>query len=279
MGKKNLRAPIANWLKPCFISLALVLTSCQSLMGPSEEEAKNETILRTKKSLVISFLNKGLPGIALKEVKTALKKYPKDADFKNLMGLTQLALKNPRASFKYFKKAYAMEKRVPFALNLSSAYIEAGQNQKAISLLKRLKKHPKFSEYKHPERVHHNMGLSNERLKNTREAIRYYRRALSSNPSFYISLIRLGQIYQKKGWNKKARNQFRTAAKACPQCFDPINGLTMTYIAQGKPRKAIRILNKFLKNQKVTEGDKTRAEDMLKMARRFQRSKQSKKYR
>lgn len=254
-------------------TMMAAVTACQTLVGPSEAERKQAELLATQKALIVNFLNKGLPGMANKELRTYLKKFPEDADFKNLMGLTMLALKNPQQAVKYFTQANKLEPRVPFALNIASAYIEAGRYEQAIDLLDKIKKNPEFEEYKFPERIDHNLGLAHERTKDLTAAQKHYELALVSNPLFYISLMRLGHIYHNKRDYKKSRQLYRRAHKTCLECFDPINGIAMSFISQGQPTKAIVALRRYIKTQKASKVDSKRATDMIKMAQKFNRSK------
>lgn len=267
MSKKTHRNLLLNSYYYFLAIFALtMITSCKTLTGPNAEEAKQAEIVRTQKSLVISFLNKGLPGLALKELRKHIRMHPNDADFKNLMGLTLLALKTPQKSIKYFKQARKINDKISFSLNLGSAYIESQQYKKAIIQLKRIRKHQDFDEYQHPERVTHNIGLASEKLGRTKDAERHYRRALKENPKFYISLMRLGQLKENKKQYIHARKLFTRAQQVCNICFDPVNGIAMTYISQHKPQKAIQILSRFMKQKSASKRDKERARKMLSIA-------------
>lgn len=254
------------------ITSILLLASCQSMLQQTEKEQRRAEILQTQKSLIISFLNKGLPGMALKDLRDYIKANPEDPDFYNLLGLTQLALKDTASAIKSFKKANNIEPRIPFALNIASAYIDSSENKKAIQLLKDLKKQDGYEDYAHPERIDHNIGLALERINNLKEAEHYYQLAIHKNPEFYISLVRLGSIYYEQKQYNKSRTMFRKARKNCTNCFDPANGLAMTYIALGKPGKAIASLKAFLKEREVSEQDMSKAREMLKMTAKFQKS-------
>ena len=254
---------------PLALALILSLSACQTIIGPSVEEQKKADILRTQKSLVISFLNKGLPGIALKELRNHIRASPKDADFKNLMGLTLLALKNPHKSIKYFKQARKLSDKISFSLNLGSAYIETQQYKKAIKQLQMIQRHDDYDEYRHPERIIHNIGLASEKLGRIKTAEKFYKRALRANPKFYISLMRLAQIKENKRQHKAARSLFKKAQKVCQVCYDPINGIAMTYIAQRQPKKAILILGRYIKQKAASKKDKKRAKQMISMAAKF----------
>lgn len=252
-----------------FITFFIILLSgCQTL-SVSQEESKRETdVLNTQKSLVVSFLNKGLPEMAVKELRGLIARYPEDADFKNLMGLSQLALKNPKEAIPYLKEAYQLAPRPSFALNLSSAYIESGQYDQSVAVLMKMQKAQDFKEYPHPERVSHNLGLAAERRRHYKVAEKHYLKALSVNPSFYISLMRLGQLYEKTNKNGQALSYYQRARKVWPHGFDPVNALAMAYLAEGKKPLALKTIKAYLAKKELAPQDRVRATKLLDTARR-----------
>ena len=259
-------------IRALHICLAFFLGGCQTILGPSEEEKKEADIIRTQKSLMISFLNKGMPDIALKELKTLRRKYPKDPDFQNITGLALLSIKTPKQAIGYFKKAYALDNRTPFILNLSSAFIEANQHKRALSTLFKITKSEEFLSYEHPERVYHNIGLSSEKLKKYKIATKYYKKALTRNPTFYISLMRLGQVYQKTQKYKASRKYFTKAQNLCNTCYGPVSAIASTYISENKSGKAIKVLRRYIKVKKVKKSDKLRATKLMRMAGKIDNS-------
>ena len=249
------------------------LIGCQTIHKNEQEEAKKQEILATQKSLIVSFLNKGVPNMALKELRRLLVTHPNDADFLNLMGLTQLALENPNQGIKYFKKSYKSFPRTSVALNLSSSYIEAGRYMKAVQLLKKVKKDPISESYQFPERIDHNIGLAAERNRNFRLAEKYYIIALSENPNYYLSLMRLGQLYEKTKRPIDAQKTFSKAKASCPKCFDPVNALAMGFVASGKHRSAFILLKRFLAKKDITEENRSRAQKLATMVKKIAKTK------
>ncbi|MBF0440307.1 MAG: tetratricopeptide repeat protein, partial [Oligoflexales bacterium] len=230
----------------------ILCVSCVAFDTVNQEEKKKAEILNTQKALVISFLNKGLPGMALKELKKLLPSYPDDADFKNLMGLTQLALGSPDQAIGYFKAAYAKNKQISVALNLSSAYIESKQYKKAINFLLDVKKLKDTETYPHPERIEHNIGFAFEQLNDFPKAEKYYLKALKENPNFYITLMRVGQLYDRLNKPQKASQHYLRAKELCEECFDPVNGLIMNYLARSEADKATELLDSYLENKEIS---------------------------
>ena len=199
--------------------------------------------------------------------------HPKDADFQNLMGLTQLAMENPSKASKYFKNSYKINPRTSVALNLSSAYIEDGKFLKAIQLLKKVNKDKVSENYQYPERIFHNIALAAERNRNHRQAVKYYQVALSENPNYYLSLMRLGQLYEKSKRPLDAQKTFVKAKNSCPKCFDPVNALAMGFIAKGKHRSAFRVLKRYARKNEISDENRMKAKKLIVMVKKIARSR------
>lgn len=185
------------------------------------------------------------------------------------MGLTHLALKNPKEALKYFNSAYKIKHCTSIALNLSSAYIELGQYKKAIDFLLNLMLQDETKNYLHQERIAHNMALASEKRGLYKKAKKYYLKALSHNPNFYISTMRLGQLYEKTGHPVKAKKRYLKAKKLCELCFDPINALTMSYFTTGHINRAIVTIKTYLKRKDILPNNRNRAVNLLKMAKKI----------
>lgn len=261
------------WINIVFI---ISQTACQTIEENNSDTKRKSEILATQKSLVVSFLNKGLAAMAHKELRRLLVQHPEDPDFINLMGLTQLTLENPRKAATYFKKSMDIHPRTSVALNLSSAYIEAGWHKKAIVYLQNLKKNEMTKSYQYPERISHNIALAAERLQNYSLAEKYYNLALSENPNYYLSLMRLGQVYEKKRRYVLAQKTFVKARTACPLCFDPVNALTMNYIASGHHRAAYLAIKRYLGDSQITDQNKSKAKKLLVMVKKITQARKQK---
>ncbi|MFW7380304.1 MAG: tetratricopeptide repeat protein [Oligoflexus sp.] len=247
------------------IFFIISMSACQTLRNSEDQSNKEADILNDQKTLVVSFLNKGLPQMAHKELRPLLHQYPQDADFKNLMGLTLLALENPKHAVPFFQQSLKIQARASVALNLSSAYIEAKEYDRAIRLLQNMSKSPSMKEYRYPERIAHNIALAAERKNDWRTAEKYYVKALADNPQYYLSLMRLGQLYEKTERPKMAIQRFLTARAACNLCFDPVNGLVMNYLAMKAPSRAVDTIRVFLQQKALSETDRERAIKLLSM--------------
>jgi Tfp pilus assembly protein PilF len=242
----------------------LFLSGCVTINQDGDEDKKTAEILSAQKGLIVSLLNRGMAPLALKELRKVIKEHPNDVDFKNLMGLTQLSLGNPKQAVGYFQSAYQLEKRLAVGLNLSSALIEVGKHQEAIKHLLVIKSSPEAESYPYPERIDHNIGLAYEKRNKLETAQRYYAEALSFNPNFYISLIRSAQVYDKLKQKDKAKEMYQRAQQVCPVCYDPVGGLVAAYLHERQVDKALSTLQAYLNNPQVSPADQVRAKKALK---------------
>ena len=245
------------------ILVCCLISTCTTITRTTVEEKKQEDLTSSQKALIVNFLNRGLTAMAYKELRQYIVKFPNDPDFKNLMGLTQLAMNNAQQAIGFFQKAYELDKKISIGLNLSSAYIEAGKYQEATKLLLVLQTAPETDGYPHPERIAHNLGLVCEKRGKLVDAEKYYREALNMNPAFFISQMRLGQVLERQGKAHEALQQFAKAAQTCPVCFDPVNALASSFISTGNSTKATQVLKSYLKVAGVTTKDKARAKQLM----------------
>ncbi len=249
----------------CYLIAIIILCApaCQTLKKPGEDDKKAEDILSTQKSMVINYINQGLPSMALRELRPLEKENPKDADLKNLMGLIHLSMQNAKLALTYFEEAYRLQPRAPIALNLSSALIETGQALRAIKVLKDLKASDAGKAYQYPERITHNIGLAAERLKKYDLAVKYYSLALEDNPYYYISLMRLGAVYEQQKKGGAAYQQYLKAREACLKCFDPIHASVQLQLKAGKGGLAMKTIQDYLANKELEPQDRSKAQRLL----------------
>lgn len=249
------------------LSLLLWLPACQTLDAP-EHAVKEENLLESQKSLAISLLNAGNPNAAFKAMRPLVDAFPKDAEVQNLMGLTQLALKNTDRAVGYFTRAYKLDASTAIALNLSAALIDGKRYGEATKLVKRLiAKEESSPNYAYRERLYHNLGLIAERQNNLVEAEKNYRIALEENPTFYLSTLSLGRLYDRTKRTDLARVKFEQAHEICPTCYDAVDALSKHYISSNRGDLAVNVLLQFNKNESLSEMDRTKAAELLKSIR------------
>jgi tetratricopeptide (TPR) repeat protein len=244
------------------LAFIIFSSACQTI-NQNENEKKEKALLETQKSLIVSLINKGSPEVAIKELRKLKEGYPEDADFPNLMGLSYLAMRDPAEAAKEFKAAYKLNPSAHIALNLGSAYIEQKKYKPAIDLLERLKALDSTKSYANPERVHHNIAFAYENLKDFKNAEKNYVAALKVNPNYYMSLMRLGQLYERSNRSLQAVETFEKARRQCLVCLDPIKALFYNYRSIGKPTEGEMALRSFIAQSTITPIDKANAKKLL----------------
>lgn len=242
----------------CILVLAAPL-SC-STTG-TQKKPNTEELLDSQKSVIVGYLDSGQAQMAHKELRTLLKDHKDDADLNNLMGLTNLALNNKQRALVHFRKSHALDPKTAISLNLASCLLELDRNQEAIDVLEKAKNRAGDT-YPYPERLEHNLGLAYEKMKRNDLAKKQYEAALVENPSFYLSLLQLGRMYQRQSQVREAIAKLNLAHVACPVCFDPVQSLVTLYQAEKRSKDAQSLLNGFLREKNVPKDDLARAREL-----------------
>ncbi|MBI2601990.1 MAG: tetratricopeptide repeat protein [Deltaproteobacteria bacterium] len=236
--------------------------SCQT--GSETRQDKLQEIVDTKLGFAQKQIDAGKPEHALQVLRPLLREFPKDAKVHNMAGIAFLALAKPIRAQSFFKAAYKLEKSPSYALNLSSALLAAGSFSSAHKLLKALLD----GSYEYKERIYHNMALVMENEGKTDEAIHLYSTALDENPSYFLSNIRLGKLYDQTKRPRLALSAFQQASKTCVVCFEPVHEIVMLYLKAKAPEKAKKVLLDFVANKEVAKEDRESAQKLLKLASR-----------
>lgn len=222
--------------------LILSLFACQT--GKRIETDKK--ILASQRGIVVNYLNSGHPAQAHEELRKLLRENPDNITFLGLMGVTQLALNNPNKAVYYLDRGYRLGGNEALGLNLSSALIAGGQLVRAENLLRELLA---SKTYLKSERIYHNLGLVFQQRNDYRRAEHYYRLALAENPSYYLTLTKLGLLYKKQRRYQLAISHLKRATNFCRKCFEPIKYLSEAYLLNGNQRQALAVVNRFSKQR------------------------------
>ena len=222
--------------------LILSLFACQT--GKRIETDKK--MLASQRGIVVNYLNSGHPAQAHEELRKLLRENPDNITFLGLMGVTQLALNNPNKAVYYLDRGYRLGGNEALGLNLSSALIAGGQLVRAENLLRELLA---SKTYLKSERIYHNLGLVFQQRNDYRRAEHYYRLALAENPSYYLTLTKLGLLYKKQRRYQLAISHLKRATNFCRKCFEPIKYLSEAYLLNGNQRQALAVVNRFSKQR------------------------------
>jgi len=218
-----------------------------------------------QKALIRNSLDTGHPEQALRSLRAMLREFPDNASLYNLMGLTQLALKNPSRAVRAFQTAYKLDQQPSSALNLSSAYIASGDIGRALRLLNGLLKETAKNHYQYKERIYHNLGYAYVRQRRWTTAEHWFHEALDENPTFFPSHLELARLYESTHRPAMAVKEFRRSMDFCHVCFEPVQALTSLYMKLGHQTDARRMLIQYGRMDGVAAADKTKATQLLRL--------------
>jgi Tfp pilus assembly protein PilF len=241
-------------------SLILAAAGCQTLNDNQNKSVKPDS--NTDLSVAEAFLEGGRPDKAMYELRTLLEREPRNAKAHTLMGLSQLALKNPRKAIEHLENAWKLEAKPEHALNLSSAYLENNQLESAQKIIVAglsLKEKPA---YRNKERFYHNLGLIAERKGSLVAAEKSYKRALEENPTFYLSRARLAQILEEKKKFDQAKDHWEMARSSCPGCFEAVERLSSYYRNKGNIRTALGLVKDYRRIEGLNPGESKKAAEL-----------------
>ncbi len=243
------------------LSLTAVIGGCQTT-ETDKTSTKTKEILESQKAIVHNALDNGDSKLAHQTLRKLLNDFPEDASLQNLMGLTQLSMKNSARAVKHFQIAYKLDKKPGSALNLSSALIEMGDYEKAITTIKSALDQ-KGEPYQFKERFLHNLAYAHLKQKKNVKAEGFFKTAIEENPSFYPSHLELARLHKQLGRPALAMRSYREAMEYCQVCLDPVSELTTLYVKAGKIGEARDILIKYNKVQGVAESDRKKVSGLL----------------
>ena len=251
-----------RWARRATFILAMFWQGCQTVDVGSENE-KQTSVLESQKTVVRSALDIGKPEQALAALRPLIIQHPTDADLQTLMGFAQLALHNGTRAVKHFTLAYKLKPEVAMGLNLSSAYIEAGDGEKAIRLLQALVKKAARDKYQYRERIYHNLGYAAVGLGRLKEAESYLQQAVEENPSYVPVQLELARIYVRTQRPGLAQKAYQKAVDYCAVCYEPVQALTQIFLQQGRRAEATKLLLRFTKVEGAAPEDRNRAAELL----------------
>ena len=121
---------------------------------------------------------------ALTSVLKGLEAAPNSADLHNLLGLIYFRQKDYVQAEQDFRKANAIDPRLPEVYNnLGAMLYESGRLEEAKTILL---KGVEFPLYLNPERIHNNLGLVYEGLKDRQKAGDTYRTSIRGQPISFL---------------------------------------------------------------------------------------------
>lgn len=251
-------------IKTCatLLILALGLSSCQSTQDLKEKE-KTAQLLETKLKIAQTKLDQGRAIEAQYELEPLIRRYPNNPAILNLMGLSDIALKNHDRAISSLKKAFELERSAQNALNLSSAYIASKNYELALKTIDQGIEIGQKTNYKKLMRLYHNKAFTFERKNQPKKAEEYYKKALYHSPGFILTLQNLGAIYESQGRHDEAKNNYLRFTYACNACYLPVKKLVGYHIKGREFADATRLLKTFMDNANTRSVDRQNAKRQL----------------
>lgn len=241
-------------------SLILATAGCQTVKNSQDKTLKPDS--ETDLSVAAAFLEGGRPDKAMYELRAVIEREPKNTSALTLMGLAQLALKNPKKAVENLEKAWKLEAKAEHALNLSSAYMENNQLESAQKIIVKGLSLNEKPPYRHKERLYHNLGLLAERKSKLVAAEKAYRQALVENPTFYLSRARLATMMEEKKKFHEAKDHWDMARSACPGCFEATAHLSKYYKERGDLRTALGLVKDYRRLEGLNPSESKMAADL-----------------
>ncbi|MGD0223212.1 MAG: tetratricopeptide repeat protein [Terriglobia bacterium] len=176
-------------------------------------------------------------GLAEREFRDALRLDPANRDANYNLGLVLLARNDPRDAITYFNRVHPQGPEV--LLNLTQAYLGAGQKEKGLELARSLS-----AQAKNDVRAHFTLGLLLAKQKQYSDAIHEFEIANSLQPDTFETLFNLGQVYLKEGDKDKAVDILGQALKLSPNSVETLYLIAQTLSGEGKDLDALELLVK-----------------------------------
>jgi len=191
----------------------------------------------THNNLANSFVAQQKNELAEREFRSALRYDPRNRDANYNLGLLLLARNDPRDAITYFSRVQPQSPEV--LLNLTQAYLGAGQKEKGLELARLFSK-----QAKNDVRAHFTLGVLLAKQREYSAASHEFEVADSLQPGTFEILYNLGQAYRKKEDNAKALEVLGQALKLSPNSVEALYLVAQIYSDEGKDLDALEVLVK-----------------------------------
>ncbi|MFH1800052.1 MAG: tetratricopeptide repeat protein [Candidatus Omnitrophota bacterium] len=181
---------------------------------------------------------------ALKEFLEAEKLYDQDPILQTYLGITYMAKEKVDLAIVHFKKALAVKPDyAPARNNLGFAFLATKDWDAAIDCFKKLSEDLLNPTPHYPLL---NLGWAYYNKKDYRLAEKYYLEALKSAPGFVVAQVGLGRTYLAMGRVREALELLEKAAKNSPRFPDVYFELGKGYQLSGEHTKAVTAYGKVV---------------------------------
>lgn len=227
----------------------------------TDKKLSTEDAIKTEIGVIVNYMNSGDVRTALSRLKVAIRKNPNHLDLNTLMGLLQLSVENNGMAVKYFRKAHKIKPSAQTKFNVATAFIQSKATRQARSVFANILK--KYPNYKHKDRVFHNIGYSYAIENKAKKATKYYLKATQENPAYHLSWLQLGKVYGKTGQQAKAISAMRKSVKYCQACAETNFALYDLYFKNGKILQARKLIKNYLGNDNLDPRTQAKAQSLL----------------
>ncbi len=184
------------------------------------------------------FYQKGDLVRALDATMKGIEAGPNSADLRNLQGLIYFRQKEYANADAAFRKANQLAPKLPEVYNNWGAMLyEEGKYVEARDVLL---KGREFPLYLNPERVHNNLGLVYEAMKDFPKAKESYQAAIIAKPDYFLPYQNMGRLLLQEGNLTQARNMLMEATRLCVQCSEARYHLGTVFLRENRKSEAIQ---------------------------------------
>jgi len=185
-------------------------------------------------------LAQGRPKMAEAEIRAGLKLAPRNIDGLNLLALALEEQKDFAGAVEVLQKALKIDPHsTSTELNLTQAYLGAGQKGKGLEIAHALSEQAKID-----VRTHFTLGVLLAKQRQYGEAIREFETADALQPDTFETLYNLGQAYRKGDDNQKALEVLGRALEVSPNSVETLYLIASMDSGEGKDLDALELLVK-----------------------------------
>ncbi|MBL8378223.1 MAG: type IV pilus biogenesis/stability protein PilW [Burkholderiales bacterium] len=162
-----------------------------------------QEVARIRTELAFNYFQNGQLAIALEEVRAAIASDPNNASAFNVLGLINMDLgDNPRAEEAFRRSLQIAPNDSDLLNNFGWFLCQTKRERESIDRFLAALKNPLYTS---PDKAYLNAGICSQRIGNDGAAEDYYRRAFALNPGNPAVLMRLSDLYFRRGLLNEAR--------------------------------------------------------------------------
>ena len=187
----------------------------------------SNSLERNKKYILVLFKEKKFKKV-IKYGKKLLKKIPDDTYLLNILGVSSIKLEDYQDAEKYFKKLLFFKQSAELYYNYGNIQKKIKNYKEAInSFNKAIKLNPNFSE------AYNNLGNVNKLIDENDEAIKNYKKAIKNKKDNLEAYFNLANVLKENKQYKETKNIYEKILKINDNNIDAQNNLGAIYSILG----------------------------------------------